>query len=114
MAVLANGWKGVSVLMNIKKLISKTKIAQISVICSLLTILSLHLSAQLAEGKCKFLGNIIASSVPTNFNDYWNQVTPENAGKWGSVCRVTALKLQLLPRYGVILISLLQLVYRYM
>lgn len=41
--------------------------------------------AQIATGKPKFLGNIIAGSVPSNFNAYWNQVTPENAGKWGSV-----------------------------
>jgi endo-1,4-beta-xylanase len=41
--------------------------------------------AQIAVGKPKFLGNIIAGSVPSNFNAYWNQVTPENAGKWGSV-----------------------------
>jgi endo-1,4-beta-xylanase len=33
----------------------------------------------------KFLGNIIASSVPSNFSTYWNQVTPENSTKWGSV-----------------------------
>jgi endo-1,4-beta-xylanase len=42
-------------------------------------------SAQIANGKCKFLGNIIAASTPTDFKTYWNQVTPENAGKWGSV-----------------------------
>lgn len=41
--------------------------------------------AQLALGKPKFLGNITAASVPANFSAYWNQVTPENAGKWGSV-----------------------------
>jgi endo-1,4-beta-xylanase len=35
--------------------------------------------------KTKFLGNIIAGSVPSNFATYWNQVTPENGGKWGSV-----------------------------
>jgi endo-1,4-beta-xylanase len=40
---------------------------------------------QLADGKCKFLGNVISNSVPSSFNTYWNQVTPENAGKWGSV-----------------------------
>jgi endo-1,4-beta-xylanase len=40
---------------------------------------------QLAKDKCKFLGNIIGGSIPTGFEDYWNQVTPENAGKWGSV-----------------------------
>ena len=46
--------------------------------------LTLPASAQLAPPDCKFLGNIIASSVPSNFGSYWNQVTPENAGKWGS------------------------------
>jgi endo-1,4-beta-xylanase len=35
--------------------------------------------------KTKFLGNIIAGSVPSNFATYWNQVTPENSTKWGSV-----------------------------
>lgn len=48
-------------------------------------------SAQLAEGEDKFLGNIMPSSeqygyvVRNDFGDYWNQVTPENSGKWGSV-----------------------------
>ncbi len=41
--------------------------------------------AQIANGKTKFLGNIIAGNPPANFNTYWNQVSPENAGKWGSV-----------------------------
>ncbi|RKP48994.1 hypothetical protein D7Z26_21315 [Cohnella endophytica] len=41
-------------------------------------------SAGLASGS-KFLGNVIASSVPSNFGTYWNQVTPENSTKWGSV-----------------------------
>lgn len=41
--------------------------------------------AQIAAGKPKFLGNIIAGSPPANFNTYWNQVSPENSGKWGSV-----------------------------
>ena len=45
------------------------------------------LCGPIAEGSPKFLGNIIASraAVPSNFKDYWNQVTPENAGKWASV-----------------------------
>jgi endo-1,4-beta-xylanase len=42
-------------------------------------------SGQIADGSCKFLGNIISGYTPTNFTTYWNQVTPENAGKWGSV-----------------------------
>jgi endo-1,4-beta-xylanase len=43
--------------------------------------------SQLADGKNKFLGCIIKSGypVPDDFDMYWNQVTPENAGKWGSV-----------------------------
>jgi endo-1,4-beta-xylanase len=48
-------------------------------------LLPLGASAQLAAGKPKFLGSIVANSVPANFNTYWNQITPENAAKWGSV-----------------------------
>lgn len=48
-------------------------------------LLPLGASAQLASGKDKFLGNIVANSVPADFNTYWNQITPENAAKWGSV-----------------------------
>lgn len=33
----------------------------------------------------KFVGNIIAGSVPANFSTYWNQVTPENATKWEAI-----------------------------
>jgi endo-1,4-beta-xylanase len=48
-------------------------------------LLPLGAHAQIAAGKDKFLGNIIAGSVPASFNTYWNQVTPENSAKWGSV-----------------------------
>ena len=41
--------------------------------------------AQIATGKAKYLGNVVGSSVPSNFSTYWNQITPENATKWGSV-----------------------------
>ncbi|WCM61335.1 endo-1,4-beta-xylanase [Paenibacillus polymyxa] len=41
-------------------------------------------SASMANGG-KFLGNVIASSVPPSYGTYWNQVTPENSTKWGSV-----------------------------
>jgi endo-1,4-beta-xylanase len=37
-----------------------------------------------ANGKNKFLGSSV-SSIRSDFTKYWNQVTPENAGKWGSV-----------------------------
>ncbi len=39
----------------------------------------------IAEGADKFLGNIVSSSPPSNFDDYWNQLTLENNGKWDYV-----------------------------
>ena len=48
-------------------------------------------SAQLSTNPDKFLGNITTgygNDMDTNgriFHEYWNQVTPENASKWGSV-----------------------------
>jgi len=39
----------------------------------------------MAKDHNKFLGNIYPNSTPYNFDLYWNQVTPENAGKWGSL-----------------------------
>lgn len=39
----------------------------------------------IAEGQEKFLGNVYSASQVVDFTSYWNQVTPENAGKWGSV-----------------------------
>lgn len=39
----------------------------------------------IAEGKSKFLGNVYSSAQASGFAGYWNQVTPENGGKWGSV-----------------------------
>jgi endo-1,4-beta-xylanase len=47
--------------------------------------LPLAAPGQMAAGRDKFLGNIVANSVPANFNTYWNQITPENSSKWGSV-----------------------------
>ncbi len=43
--------------------------------------------SQLAIGRSKFLGNAVTwgYSIPSNFLTYWNQVTPGNDGKWGSV-----------------------------
>lgn len=45
-------------------------------------------AAPLAAGKQKYLGGIHSggtSAQETGIPLYWNQVTPENAGKWGSV-----------------------------
>jgi endo-1,4-beta-xylanase len=39
----------------------------------------------IATGQAKFLGGVSSPPQLVNFTAYWNQVTPENAGKWGSV-----------------------------
>ena len=47
-----------------------------------------HATAQpLARGQTKFVGHIVGSgfNIRSDFPLYWNQVTAENAGKWGSV-----------------------------
>ena len=59
----------------------------VTIICMtiiLLVVIPIYPEAQLASGS-KFLGNILGNNIPSNFANYWNQVTPENAGKWGSV-----------------------------
>jgi endo-1,4-beta-xylanase len=45
------------------------------------------LPVPLADGDRRFLGNIIltSESPPSNFANFWNQVTCENQGKWGNV-----------------------------
>ena len=45
---------------------------------------SLPVFGQLANESCKYLGNSHPGAVAGDFDLYWNQVTPENAGKWGS------------------------------
>lgn len=42
-------------------------------------------SAPLAANTVKFLGCAYSAPQARDFADYWNEVTPENAGKWGSV-----------------------------
>lgn len=39
----------------------------------------------LAEAQPKFLGCAYSASQAEGFDGYWNKLTPENAGKWGSV-----------------------------
>jgi endo-1,4-beta-xylanase len=51
-----------------------------------LVMLPTHAEAQIAKGKSKFLGSTILTPPPAaNWTTFWNQVTPENASKWGSV-----------------------------
>ena len=57
----------------------------VALILSAAALLTQPASAQMALGKAKFVGNVTGNSVPANFNTYWNQITPENATKWGSV-----------------------------
>lgn len=40
---------------------------------------------QIALGSSKFLGNITSGTPPSNYADYWNQITLENGGKWGLI-----------------------------
>ncbi len=56
--------------------------------CIFLSIIALQSNGgPIADGDYRFLGNIIltSESPPSNFADYWNQVTCENQGKWGNV-----------------------------
>ena len=39
----------------------------------------------LADGQSKYLGGVYSAAQLPNFTAYFNQVTPENAGKWNSV-----------------------------
>jgi endo-1,4-beta-xylanase len=59
----------------------------LSIACTFLAalLLAAPADAQIAAGKSKYLGSITGNSVPANFTTYWNQVTPENGTKWGSV-----------------------------
>ncbi|MBN2001517.1 endo-1,4-beta-xylanase [candidate division KSB1 bacterium] len=41
--------------------------------------------SQLARDHDKFLGNASDPPIPASYDTYWNQLTPGNAGKWGSV-----------------------------
>lgn len=63
----------------------KEKIIPVSAILLLLMVLFPSKSyPQLTNDTTKFLGNIISGkSVPSRFENYWDQVTPENAGKLG-------------------------------
>jgi len=44
----------------------------------------------LAAGQAKFLGNVPNEPPENTFTNYWTQLTPGNAGKWGSVANAAA------------------------
>jgi endo-1,4-beta-xylanase len=44
----------------------------------------------LAAGQAKFLGNVPNEPPEKTFTNYWTQLTPGNAGKWGSVAGAAA------------------------
>jgi endo-1,4-beta-xylanase len=51
-----------------------------------LPLFSVQALAQIAAGQSKFLGSTVHSTPPElKWTTYWNQETPENDGKWGSV-----------------------------
>jgi endo-1,4-beta-xylanase len=66
--------------------IKKTKIGLTVVLAIIFVVLiPMSIDAQLAKGYTKFLGSIhYKGKTPLNFGTYWNQVTPENEGKWPS------------------------------
>lgn len=58
----------------------------LSVLICAIGMFTQNISAQpLATGHSKFLGAGSSNSIWSNFNQYWNQITPGNDGKWGSV-----------------------------
>ncbi len=68
--------------------VSKIKKCILAILCSAALCCMImpagNAEAAMAKGP-KWVGNIIAGSVPSNYSTYWNQATPENASKWGSV-----------------------------
>ncbi|WP_100615554.1 endo-1,4-beta-xylanase [Confluentibacter citreus] len=58
--------------------------AQMQIQCGLTFYTPPASQTPIASGKNKFLGTIYDAN-DANLNKYFNQITPENAGKWGSV-----------------------------
>lgn len=57
----------------------------LSLVCVIGLIPAYSFSQPLAAGKSKFLGAGTSGNIWSKFNSYWNQITPGNDGKWGSV-----------------------------
>ncbi|MBN1117063.1 MAG: endo-1,4-beta-xylanase [Bacteroidales bacterium] len=59
---------------------------RVTLLLSLLAVSSLIGYAQLSKNPNKFLGNITTNyAIRDDFSTYWNQLTPENETKWGSI-----------------------------
>ncbi len=59
---------------------------EVALLICLTGLLPLHALAQpLSKNRDKFLGGATSGNIFGNFDKYWNQVTPGNDGKWGSV-----------------------------
>jgi endo-1,4-beta-xylanase len=57
----------------------------IVMVCVMMAVPQIY-SQALATGQAKFLGCVHSGGTPAaNWSTYFNQVTPENAGKWGNV-----------------------------
>jgi endo-1,4-beta-xylanase len=56
-----------------------------SLILIILLLVSNTMFSQLIKYKDRFLGGATSSTIFVSFTKYWNQVTPGNDGKWGSV-----------------------------
>jgi hypothetical protein len=56
-------------------------------LCFLFLMFNLHQTeaAPIADGCDKYLGNVSTSGPPSNYINYWNQVTLENNSKWINV-----------------------------
>lgn len=63
------------------------KINKYTLILLLLFFYGASVQAQLGRCKGKYLGNITAYSVPSNYTGLWNQTTSENGSKWGTCDR---------------------------
>jgi GH35 family endo-1,4-beta-xylanase len=70
---------------NTKPFLKRSRVPMQACLIGMMLVASESSFAQLAAGKDKFLGNIIGTSVPNDWNTYWNQVTPENGGKWDAL-----------------------------
>ncbi|HMP29863.1 MAG TPA: endo-1,4-beta-xylanase, partial [Saprospiraceae bacterium] len=59
--------------------------ASLQVVCGSFVFSPPSTQTPIAQNKEKWIGSVYQSSLDPNFARYFNQITPENAGEWGSV-----------------------------